>query len=135
VEYVGELGAEEKLELVGSSFALLNPLQWPEPFGLVMIEALATGTPVVTTPCGSAPEIVDDGATGYLRTGRLPLARALLDAASLDRAACRAAAVRRFSTGRMVDAHVALYRKVLARARSLPSRMHRAGAISPARQW
>ena len=64
VEFLGELGWAEKLELVGGSFALLNPMQWPEPFGLVMIEALATGTPVVATPVGSAPEIVDDGVTG-----------------------------------------------------------------------
>jgi glycosyltransferase involved in cell wall biosynthesis len=56
VEYVGELGERDKLELVGDSFALLNPIQWPEPFGLGMIEALAVGTPVVATLAGSAPE-------------------------------------------------------------------------------
>src|SRR3954464_8433953 len=95
VEFLGELGCAEKLELVGGSFALLNPMQWAEPFGLVMIEALATGTPVVATPVGSAPEIVDDGVTGFLRSGGLPLAAALLDASllaasQLDRTACRA---------------------------------------------
>jgi glycosyltransferase involved in cell wall biosynthesis len=115
VEYVGELGPAEKLDLVGASFALLNPLQWPEPFGLVMIEALATGTPVVATPAGSAPEIVDDGVTGHLRTGRARLASALLDAAGLDRRECRAAAVRRFDTERMVSAHVRVYTDLLAR--------------------
>jgi glycosyltransferase involved in cell wall biosynthesis len=104
VEYVGELGEQDKLELVGNSFALLNPIQWPEPFGLVMIEALAAGTPVVSTPAGSAPEIVDDGVTGYLRNGC-----ALLAAADLDRAACRAAAESRFATERMVREHVQLY--------------------------
>ncbi|GAB3308315.1 glycosyltransferase family 4 protein [Geodermatophilus aquaeductus] len=114
VEFVGELGWAEKLELVGGSFALLNPIQWAEPFGLVMIEALATGTPVVATPVGSAPEIVDDGVTGHLRPGRLPLAAALLDAARLDRGACRAAVVRRFSTERMVAEHVRLYEELLA---------------------
>jgi glycosyltransferase involved in cell wall biosynthesis len=73
----------------------VNPIQWAEPFGLVMVEALATGPPVVATPVGSAPEIVDDGVTGYLRTGGLPLAAALLDASQLDRATCREVAVRR----------------------------------------
>jgi len=109
VEFLGELGCADKLELVGNSFALLNPMQWAEPFGLVMIEALATGTPVVATPVGSAPEIVDDGVTGFLRSGGLPLAAALLEAPQLDRAACRAVAVRRFSTERMVADHVRLY--------------------------
>jgi glycosyltransferase involved in cell wall biosynthesis len=120
VEFLGELGSAEKLELVGGSLALLNPMQWAEPFGLVMIEALATGTPVVATPVGSAPEIVEDGVTGLLRSGVLPLAAALLDAADLDRGACRAAAVDRFSTGRMVDEHVRLYERLLS------------GAVSPA---
>jgi glycosyltransferase involved in cell wall biosynthesis len=67
-------------------------MQWAEPFGLVMIEALATGTPVVATPRGAAPEIIDDGATGYLRKERRGLAKALLDAVQLDRTQCRAAA-------------------------------------------
>jgi len=114
VEFLGELGCAEELELVGGSFALLeNPLQWAEPFGLGMIEALATGTPVVATPVGSAPEIVHDGVTGFLRSRSLSLAAALLDASQLDRAACRAVAVRRFSTERMVAEHVRLYEKLL----------------------
>jgi glycosyltransferase involved in cell wall biosynthesis len=113
VEYVGELGPPDKLALVGDSFALLNPLQWAEPFGLVMIEALASGTPVVGTPTGSAPEIVDDGLTGYLRNGQLALAAGLLEAPDLNRADCRAAAVERFSTERMVAAHLRLYQDLL----------------------
>jgi glycosyltransferase involved in cell wall biosynthesis len=113
VEYVGELGLRDKLELVGESFALLNPIQWAEPFGLVMIEALATGTPVVTTASGSAPEIIDDDVTGFLRKGLLPLAAALLDAARLDRTACRAAALRRFDAKRMVAEHIRLYSDLL----------------------
>ncbi|MCU1606927.1 MAG: glycosyl transferase family 1 [Modestobacter sp.] len=121
VEYVGELGLHDKLELVGASFALLNPLQWAEPFGLVMIEALATGTPVVGTPAGAAPEIIDDGLTGFLRAGRLPLAAALLHAAELDRTACRAAASERFDTEHMVSKHVRLYTTLLTgRAPTLP---------------
>ena len=113
IEYVGEPGSEDKLKLLGGSFALLNPLQWAEPFGLVMIEALATGTPVVATPEGSAPELIDDGVTGYLRRGCSALASALLDAAELDRRACRAEAQRRFDTGVMVRKHLGLYKELL----------------------
>jgi glycosyltransferase involved in cell wall biosynthesis len=73
-----------------------------------MIEALATGTPVVATPVGSAPEILDDGVTGFLRSGALPLA-----ASQLDRTACRTVAARRFSMERMVAEHVRLYEELL----------------------
>jgi glycosyltransferase involved in cell wall biosynthesis len=114
VEFLGELGCAEKLELVGNSFALVNPIQWAEPFGLVMIEALATGTPIVATPVATAPEIVDDGVTGFLRSGAHSLAAALLDAPRLDRAACRAVAVRRFSSQRMVTEHVRLYEQLVS---------------------
>jgi glycosyltransferase involved in cell wall biosynthesis len=109
ISYLGELGPADKYALMGSSRALLNPIQWAEPFGLVMIEALATGTPVVTTPQGSAPEIVDDGVTGYLRQTTAGLAAALRDTATLDRARCRVAAHDRFSTERMVLDHLNLY--------------------------
>jgi glycosyltransferase involved in cell wall biosynthesis len=114
IEYVGELGERDKLALIGGSTALLNPIQWPEPFGLVMIEALACGTPVVGMPAGAAPEIVDDGVTGYLRSSAPELVIALQAAGSLDRGACRAAARERFSTSRMVADHVRLYSQVIA---------------------
>ena len=114
VEFVGELSSAEKYELLGGSCALLNPMQWDEPFGLVMIEALAAGTPVVATPVGSAPEIVDDGVTGFLRSGGAALAEALRDVARLDRAACRTTAIRRFSSERMVAEHLQLYETLLA---------------------
>ncbi|HST72395.1 MAG TPA: glycosyltransferase family 4 protein [Kocuria rosea] len=113
VEFVGEVGGQEKYELLGSATALLNPLQWPEPFGLVMIEAMATGTPVVATSRGAAPEIVDVGTTGYLAQTAEDLVPLLVDAAALDRPAVRAAAERRFSIERMVDDHLALYARLL----------------------
>jgi glycosyltransferase involved in cell wall biosynthesis len=121
VEYVGELATAEKLELVGDSCALLNPIQWEEPFGLVMIEALASGTPVVTTRSGSAPEIVEDGVTGFLRGDLSGLAAALAAAPGLDRAACRTAAEKRFDTPRMVREHLDVYGDLLdGRLRSGP---------------
>jgi glycosyltransferase involved in cell wall biosynthesis len=110
VEYVGELNAKEKYQLLGGAFALLNPIQWPEPFGLVMIEALACGTPVIATGCGSAPEIIDDGDTGFVRTELSALADVLLHrAGDLDRNRCREKAVSCYSTERMVAEHVRLY--------------------------
>jgi glycosyltransferase involved in cell wall biosynthesis len=116
IEYLGELGEHDKLALLGESFALVNPIQWSEPFGLVMIEALATGTPVVATPRGSAPEIIDDGLTGYLRKDAEGLAKALLDAADLDRGRCRAVACERFDSDAMVAKHLQLYADLLCLA-------------------
>ena len=92
---------------------MLNPLEWPEPFGLVMIEALACGTPVVATPAGSVPEIVTDGVTGFIRTRTQKVAAALTESKTLSRATCRRAAENEFSTERMVSNHVGLYQRLL----------------------
>jgi glycosyltransferase involved in cell wall biosynthesis len=112
VEYVGELGGADKLELVGGACCLLDPIDWPEPFGMVVIEALACGTPVVATPRGALPELVDPGHTGFLAEGVGPLADALVAATSLDRGGCRAAAEERFSMARLAADHVAVYEGV-----------------------
>jgi len=114
IEYVGEVGGRAKTDLLGGAVALLNPISWPEPFGLVMIEALACGTPVVTHPLGAAPEIVDDGVTGYLPTTAAEVPAALERATTLDRRACRRAAEDRFSTERMVDEHLELFEELAA---------------------
>jgi glycosyltransferase involved in cell wall biosynthesis len=113
IEYVGELNPAEKYQLLGGAFALLNPIQWPEPFGLVMIEALACGTPVVASRRGSAPEIVTDGETGFLRSELPALADALQQAPALDRKRCRERAITRFTTKRMVAEHLQLYSRLL----------------------
>ena len=120
-EYLGELGERDKYDLLGGAIALLNPIQWPEPFGLVMIEALACGTPVVATTAGSAPELVDDGLTGFLRESVRELPAALMLAHTLCRTACRQAATQRFSVERMVDAHLDLYAEVTVGGRPLPA--------------
>jgi glycosyltransferase involved in cell wall biosynthesis len=112
-EYLGELSGAEKYALLGGAIALLSPIQWQEPFGLVMIEALATGTPVVSTPMGSAPEIIETGVTGYFGRSVDQLAAMLLDAADLDRVAVRARAEQRFRATRMVADHLRLYEQLL----------------------
>src|SRR3954454_16964783 len=109
IQYVGEVDAHEKVELLGSATALLNPIQWDEPFGLTMVEALACGTPVVVTPRGAAPEIVDDGVTGFVCDSRERLVAAVSEVGGLDRDACRSAAVTRFSMESMVDAYERLF--------------------------
>jgi glycosyltransferase involved in cell wall biosynthesis len=113
-EFLGEVGGGDKYRLLGEAMALLNPIQWPEPFGLVMIEALATGTPVVATPRGAAPEIIKPGVTGYLAPDIRGLASLLPQAATLDRRACRATAEERFSAERMTADHLDLYARLLA---------------------
>ncbi len=111
--YLGERGGHEKFELLGGASALINPIRWPEPFGLVMAEALACGTPVVTFAEGAAPEIVDHGHTGFVCTDDQDLAERLTQVDGLDRRTCRAAAASRFSAARMVADHVALYRQLV----------------------
>jgi glycosyltransferase involved in cell wall biosynthesis len=112
VDYIGEVGGAEKLELLAGASCLLNPIAWPEPFGVVMIEALACGTPVVATPHGSVPELIADGVTGYVRLDETGLADALQRVDRLDRERCRKEAAERFSTDRMVIDHLRLYEKV-----------------------
>jgi glycosyltransferase involved in cell wall biosynthesis len=118
VQLLLDTGREERLELLGRAEALLNPICWAEPFGLVMAEALACGTPVVGSPYGAAPEIVDDGVTGFLRESDDDLVEALGHVAELDREACRLAAVERFSIERMARDHERLYRALLERTRA-----------------
>ncbi|WP_336711559.1 glycosyltransferase family 4 protein [Arthrobacter sp. USHLN218] len=113
VEFLGELTAHEKYDLLGGAVALLNPIQWPEPFGMVMIEAMAAGTPVIATLRGAAPEIIEDGSTGFLRSGNRQLAAALRQAESLDRARCRKVTETYFSAERMAEEHLRLFAEVI----------------------
>jgi len=116
IRYLGEVPHAHKLELLAGATALLNPIRWNEPFGLVMIEALACGTPVLAFPEGAAPEIVESGVTGYLCDDEEDMARRIDDAGDLDRGACRNAVETYFSTKRMVDEHVELFNSMLERA-------------------
>lgn len=123
VHYLGEIGSEAKLELLSGASCLINPIAWDEPFGMVMIEALACGTPVVALRYGAAPEIVEDGVTGVLVETEAELVPALNAVGTLDRRACRAAVEGHFSVRRMVTEHVEFYRRVIdARRRGRRSR-------------
>ena len=109
IQYLGELGAVDKLALLADAAALLNPISWPEPFGMAMVEAMACGTPVVGCPRGAAPEIVEHGVTGFLSDDDDELAAALGSLDRIDRDACRARVAEWFSVERMVDGYVRVY--------------------------
>lgn len=123
IEYVGEVGRDEKLALLGGALALINPIQWCEPFGMVMVESLACGTPVVAPPIGSVPEIVRHGVTGFVCPDDDAFRRALSRLDGISRDACRDDVRRRFSVERMVAGHLALYERVIDPVRGL--RRHR----------
>ena len=114
IQYVGEVGPERKMELLANARCLLMPIRWNEPFGMVMIEALACGTPVLAYPEGAAPEIVDDGRTGFLCQDEADMVQALGRLEQIDRTECRAAVERSFSSERMVAEHIELFERVLA---------------------
>ncbi|HEY2746965.1 MAG TPA: glycosyltransferase family 4 protein [Polyangia bacterium] len=117
VTAVGELGGADKRAFLAAARALLFPVDWEEPFGLVMIEAMLAGTPVLAFARGSVPEIVDDGVTGFICRDADDMAkrlRALSTDGGFDRAACRARALERWTSARMVRDYVALYERVHA---------------------
>jgi glycosyltransferase involved in cell wall biosynthesis len=114
VEFVGEIGDAEKSAFLGGAEALLFPIDWPEPFGLVMIEAMACGTPVVAFACGSSPEIVEDGATGFLVHSLDEAVEAAGRAHLLDREAIRARFDLRFSATAMARRYLDVYGDLLA---------------------
>jgi glycosyltransferase involved in cell wall biosynthesis len=114
VEFLGEVGGDDKFRLLGDAAALLNPIQWAEPFGLVMAEALACGTPVIATPLGAAPEIIEHGTTGFLCDDIDQLVAALGHVDDISRASCRARAITHLSVDRMVAEHLALYDHLLS---------------------
>jgi glycosyltransferase involved in cell wall biosynthesis len=116
VEYLGEIGEHEKNEFLGNAHALLFPIDWPEPFGLVMIEAMACGTPVIAYCMGSVPEILDDGTTGFLVNDLDEAVEAVARVETLDRNTCRQVFERRFSAARMAWDYVDIYEQIIGRA-------------------
>jgi glycosyltransferase involved in cell wall biosynthesis len=116
VEFIGEIGDRDKGEFLGRAMALLFPIDWPEPFGLVMIEAMANGTPIIAFRRGSVPEIIDEGLTGFVVDNVDGAVAAILRAAALDRSGIRRCFEARFSVERMARDYIELYDDVLRRS-------------------
>src|SRR5438093_569927 len=114
IEFIGELDDDRKAPFLGGARALLFPIDWPEPFGLVMIEAMACGTPVIARPCGSVPEVVQDRRTGFIADTVDELVEAVKRIDTIDRAECRRYVERQFSVARMVDDYEAIYRRAVS---------------------
>jgi glycosyltransferase involved in cell wall biosynthesis len=112
VKYMGEIGEKEKAEFLGNARALIFPIEWPEPFGLVMVEALACGTPVIAFRRGSVPEIISDGETGFIVDSVDGAVAAVQRLETLDRAQCRRVFEARFMARRMAEEYLAVYRRL-----------------------
>jgi len=113
VEYLGEMGERDKNAFLGQAYALLFPIDWPEPFGLVMIEALACGTPVIAYGRGSVPEVVEDGVTGWIVAGRDDAIQAIAQVSTLSRRRCRQTFEERFSATQMTQDYLRIYQQLL----------------------
>jgi glycosyltransferase involved in cell wall biosynthesis len=121
VEFIGEIGEKEKPEFLGDAFALLFPIDWVEPFGLVMIEAMACGTPTIAFRQGSVPEIIDSGVTGFVVDNVDESLAALAQVRYFDRARCRRVFEQRFSASRMAADYLQTYERVIdAKRRARP---------------
>lgn len=117
IVYVGEVSEREKRRLFARARGFIFPLQWPEPFGLVLAEALACGTPVLSLTRGSVPEVVEHGVTGFVAADERQLAAAVGRIGEIDPAVCRRHAQERFSVARMVDDYEAVYETLLKEVR------------------
>ncbi|WP_184059500.1 glycosyltransferase family 4 protein [Sphingomonas aerophila] len=113
IRYDGPLGGEARVRALGGAKALLHLINFDEPFGLSVAEALACGTPVIATNRGSMPELIGHGVTGFLVNNSAEAIEAIGQLDGIDRAACRRAAEQRFSVDRMADEYLALYRRIL----------------------
>ncbi len=129
VEFIGEINEREKQDFLGNARALLFPIDWPEPFGLVMIEAMACGTPVLAFRAGSVPEVIDEGVTGYTVDTVEQAIGVLPKVLDLDRKRVRAVFDEKFTAARMARDYVKLYRKLLNK--SAPLESHRVNGVGP----
>jgi len=129
IEYVGEICEAEKSDFLGNAYALVFPIDWPEPFGLVMIEALACGTPVLARPIGSVPELLENGLTGFIDLDARILAKRVQDIPKISRKKCRQWVEDRFSLERMTEDYIHVYRHLtdFAAARNKEDRLDRRG--------
>jgi glycosyltransferase involved in cell wall biosynthesis len=123
IEFLGEIGGREKEEFLAGALAMLFPIKWPEPFGLVMIEAMACGTPVIAFPGGSVEEVMEDGITGYVVDNVDQAVAAVRRIEWLDRQRCRETFERRFSNRRMTADYLKVYQGVLEAGPRLPRKV------------
>src|SRR5438874_4056029 len=115
VEFVGEIDEDEKDEFLGNAYALLFPIDWPEPFGLVMIEAMACGTPVIAYDRGSVPEVMENGVSGFVVRDLDDAAKAVRNVGNLSRACCREVFEKRFTASRMASNYINVYERLIRR--------------------
>jgi len=133
VKYLGEIGESEKGRFLGNAAALLFPVDWPEPFGLVQIEAMACGTPVIAMKRGSVPEVIDDGVSGFLCDDVDQAVEAVGRLKEISRRKCRETFERRFSAGRMASDYLQVYQRLMRQKRDGHGRDHssRGPALHP----
>jgi glycosyltransferase involved in cell wall biosynthesis len=129
VELLGELDTRRRAAFLGNAAGLVFPISWPEPFGLVMPEAMACGTPVLALRAGSVPEIVEDGLTGFICDDEDGLVDAVSQLPEIDRRRCRSEAERRFSPATMATAYERVYTRLLARTPNAPVNGQHSGSI------
>ena len=129
IEFIGEISDAEKNDFVGNALALVCPYDWPEPFGLVLIEALACGTPVLAYRRGSIPEIIEHGTTGFVSENLTEMVAAVERIGEIDRQRCRASFDQRFTADRMARDYVALYERIIEERMALAGpKIHVVGA-------
>ena len=133
IEYIGEITESEKTEFLGNAYAYLFPIDWPEPFGLTMIEAMACGTPTIAFACGSVPEIVEEGVSGFIVNSEHSAVEALRQVPSMSRAKCRAMFDKRFTDVRMAEDYLKLYEAVSEASAASPSTGRRASDLRSGR--
>jgi glycosyltransferase involved in cell wall biosynthesis len=124
IEFIGEIDERQKGAFLGNALALLFPIDWPEPFGIVTIEAMSAGTPVITWPCGSAPEVIEDGASGFLVRSIEEAVAAVERSRSMSRHRVRQCFEARFTAARMANDYLAAYEALLSGARRRMLRAH-----------
>jgi glycosyltransferase involved in cell wall biosynthesis len=124
VEFIGEIDANQKASFLGDASALLFPIDWPEPFGLVMIEAMACGTPVIAMGRGSVPEVIRDGVSGYVVNSELEFLAAIDRIGDCSRVGVRREFETHFTSRRMAQDYVHIYEKLLQQS---PPKPHRIG--------
>jgi glycosyltransferase involved in cell wall biosynthesis len=127
IEYVGEIDETQKDEFLGNAYAYLFPIDWPEPFGITMVEAMACGTPVIAMARGSVPEIVAHGETGFVCRTIADMIKAVAEVPRIDRRMCRTRVAERFSIKQMADGYEAVYRRACEPA---PAAQHAVAAVA-----